>query len=59
VRDFVAGEDSVHITSGATSFADLTFENHGEDVKVLFGNSSILFRVSEIDAIMDADNFLF
>ncbi|MBY6045699.1 FG-GAP-like repeat-containing protein [Phaeobacter italicus] len=59
VRDFVAGEDSVHITSGATSFADLTFENHGEDVKVLFGNSSILFRGSEIDAIVDADNFLF
>lgn len=59
IKDFVAGTDVVQITSGANSFDDLTFEDRGEHTKVLFGDSSILFRFSEMDAIMDADNFIF
>ncbi|MQY41624.1 hypothetical protein GG681_03145 [Epibacterium sp. SM1969] len=59
IVNFAAGEDTIRIQDGADSLEDLSFETLGDDVLVSFSDVTILVQDVELNALQDADNFLF
>ena len=58
VLDFQNGSDRIEIESGATRFANLTIRQIGDDVRVVFGTTTILIENTDRSDITAAD-FLF
>ena len=58
ITDYQDGSDMFQIGTGATSFADLTITQNGDDAQITFANVRITLQ--DIDrAVLDEGDFMF